>query len=31
MKHLVRLWGFKVRMEETDSNGQTLAFRELSP
>jgi stage V sporulation protein R len=31
MKHLVRLWGFKVRMEEMDVQGQTLAFREMSP
>lgn len=31
MKHLVRLWGFKVRMEEVDTEGQTMSFRELAP
>jgi stage V sporulation protein R len=31
LKHLVRLWGFKVRLEEADTSGEMRAFRELSP
>jgi stage V sporulation protein R len=31
MKHLVRLWGFKVRLEETDADGQVMSFREQAP
>src|SRR5690606_11831913 len=29
MKHLVRLWGFKVRLEETDADGKVVSAREL--
>ncbi len=28
MKHLARLWGFKVRLEETDAEGNVRTFRE---
>jgi stage V sporulation protein R len=31
MKHLTRLWGFKVRLEETDAEGQVMSFREQAP
>jgi stage V sporulation protein R len=31
MKHMVRLWGFKVRLEETEPDGTLSASRELSP
>jgi stage V sporulation protein R len=31
MKHLVRLWGFKVRLEETDTDGKIVSARELRP
>ena len=28
MKHLARLWGFKVRLEETEPDGTVSAYRE---
>ncbi len=31
MKHLARLWGFKVRLEEVNSEGKVTAARELRP
>ncbi|VCU70270.1 SpoVR family protein [Pigmentiphaga humi] len=31
MKHLARLWGFKVRLEEVDAQGNVKTFRERSP
>lgn len=31
MKHLVRLWGFKVRLEDVDEQGRVIAARELRP
>src|SRR5690606_8366425 len=31
MKHLGRLWGFKVRLEETAPDGTVLAYREVNP
>jgi stage V sporulation protein R len=30
MKHLARLWGFKVRLEEVESDGRVSSFREVS-
>ncbi|MBN9474286.1 MAG: SpoVR family protein [Bordetella sp. SCN 67-23] len=30
MKHLARLWGFKVRLEEVDAEGSVKTFRERS-
>ena len=31
MKHLARLWGFKVRLEETEPDGTVSAYREQAP
>src|SRR5690606_11666446 len=31
MKHLGRLWGFKVRLEETEADGTVSSYREVSP
>ncbi|GAA5234205.1 SpoVR family protein [Verticiella sediminum] len=31
MKHLVRLWGFKVRLEDVDNEGRVGSVRELRP
>ncbi|WP_454692012.1 SpoVR family protein [Achromobacter aloeverae] len=31
LKHLVRLWGFKVRLEETDNSGERMSYREVTP
>lgn len=30
MKHLGRLWGFKVRLEETEADGHVSAYREVN-
>ncbi|MVW78349.1 SpoVR family protein [Bordetella sp. 02P26C-1] len=30
MKHLGRLWGFKVRLEETEGDGKVIAYREVN-
>ncbi|MCD0502945.1 SpoVR family protein [Bordetella petrii] len=31
MKHLGRLWGFKVRLEETEADGTVSSYREVNP
>jgi len=31
MKHLARLWGFKVRLEEVDAEGNVKTFQERAP
>jgi len=31
LKHLGRLWGFKVRLEETDNSGERMSYREVTP
>ena len=31
LKHLARLWGFKVRLEEMDPDGTLVSFREQEP
>ncbi|CAB3856683.1 MULTISPECIES: SpoVR family protein [Achromobacter] len=31
MKHLARLWGFKVRLEETEPDGTISSYREQEP
>jgi len=31
MKHLARLWGFRVRMEECDAAGNVVSSREITP
>ncbi|ALM87123.1 SpoVR family protein [Bordetella sp. N] len=31
LKHLGRLWGFKVRLEETDASGERMSYREVMP
>lgn len=31
MKHLGRLWGFRVRLEETSPDGTVLSYRQIEP
>ena len=31
MKHLARLWGFRVRLEETEPDGTVSSYREQDP
>ncbi len=31
MKHLGRLWGFRVRLEETTPDGTVLSYRQIEP
>jgi stage V sporulation protein R len=31
MKHLARLWGFRVRLEETSPDGTVLSYRQIDP
>ena len=31
MKHLARLWGFRVRLEETETDGTVSSYREQDP
>ena len=31
MKHLARLWGFRVRLEERDAEGSLVAYRQQDP